>query len=345
MKVNPVRIGLMGCGEIAAKAAVPAIQATEWAQVVATMDTKIDLARDLAEKTGAAFHTDDADALVAHPEVEAVIISAPHFLHVPLGIKAAKQKKHVMVEKPIATTMKDARKLVETCRKQRVKLSVAYVKRTALDSIKAAELIRKGVLGKLTGFSLISMSEKKESYWSGGFTGRVKTDWRTKRATAGGGYLIMNFTHNIDMIQAMLNLKPRSVFAQYDTFRTKVEVEDYVSVVVRYTNGAIGTFLGSTICPGRFGAPDHIYGTHGTVVLGNPLKVFTRRKIDGLKPDEWNEIEVPKNNSRADLIENFARAIRGKGKLAVTGASGCTSLEVIEAAYRSQELGRPVVFK
>jgi len=345
MKNGCVRIGLIGCGEIAAKATVPAIQRARSAEVVATMDVNGDLAKDLAQRTGAPFHTDSAEKLIANPDVEAVIISTPHFLHAPLGIKAAKNKKHVMVEKPIATTMRDARRLVETCRKNRVKLSVAYVRRTNNRSRKAAELIKQGAIGRLTGFSLISMAEKKDSYWSGGFTGRVKTDWRTKRETAGGGYLIMNFTHNIDLIQNMLNLKPKSVFAQYDTFRTRVEVEDYISVVVRYKNGAIGTFLGSTVCPGALREPDHIFGTHGTVVLGNPTKVFTRKKIRGLKPDEWNEVSAPGNSDRADLIENFAQAIRGKARLAVTGASALSSLQVIEAAYKSQETGRPTVFR
>lgn len=345
MKIEPVRVGLIGCGEIAALATVPAIARTKWAKVVATMDTKLSLAKSLAAETGAETYTDSADALIKNPDVEAVVISTPHFLHVPLGIQAAKRKKHVMVEKPIATTMNDARRLMRACKTNRVTLSVAYIMRMGGAGRKAAELIKKGVLGRFTGFSLISMVHKKDSYWSGGYSGRVKTDWRTRRETAGGGFLIMNFTHNIDMIQSMLNLEPKSVFAQYDTFRTKVEVEDYVSVVVRYKNGAIGTFLGSTICPGRLSVPDHIYGTHGTIVLGNPLRVFTTKKIRGLKPNEWNEMKMPKDNPRAALMENFAKAIRGKAKPAITGESACTSLRVIEAAYKSQALGRPVVFR
>lgn len=341
--MKPVRVGLIGCGEIVAKDTLPAILASGRLKVVAAMDVNIELAKDLAEKGGATFWTDRAEALVARPDVEAVIVSTPHHLHVPMGMLAARHKKHVLVEKPIATTSADARRLIRACKRHGVLLSVLYIRRCEPVALETARLVRKGVLGRITGFSLISMAEKKESYWTSGFTGRVVTDWRMRKATSGGGFLVMNFSHNIDLIQSLLGLEPASVYAQYDTFRTPVEVEDYVSVVTRYRNGAIGTFMGSTVCPGVLRVPDHIFGTHGTIVMDNPLKVFTRKKVRGLKSDEWNEIAVPgARASRKDFLNNFAKAVRGKGPLTVSGEDALVSLKVIEAAYASQEQGKPI---
>ncbi len=341
--MKPVRVGLIGCGEIAAKDTLPAIQASGRLKVVAAMDVNLDLARDLAEKGGAAFWTDRAETLAARPDVEAVIVSTPHHLHVPMGLLAARHGKHVLVEKPIATTGADARRLIAACKRKGVILSVLYIRRFEPVARKTAELIRKGVLGRTTGFSLISMGEKKESYWTSGFTGRVVTDWRTRKATSGGGFLMMNFSHNIDLIQSLLGVEPASVYAQYDTFRTPVEVEDYVSVTARYRCGAIGTFLGSTVCPGALRVPDHIFGTHGTIVMDNPLRVFTRKKIRGLKPDEWNEFPLPSARaSRADFLTQFAKAVRGQAAPPATGEEALVSLRVIEAAYRSQEERKPI---
>jgi predicted dehydrogenase len=277
--------------------------------------------------------------------VEAVIVSTPHHLHVPIGLEAAKRGKHVLMEKPIATCTRDARKLIAACKRRRLKLGVLYPFRFTGSAIKAAELIRKGVLGRVTGFSVICMRTKAASYWRGGYSGRVSTTWRRGRETSGGGFLIMNFSHDIDMVHSLLKLEPRTVYAQYDTFNTRVEVEDYISVVVRYRNGVIGTFLGSTVSPGTFMPPDQIYGTKGTIALGDPVKVFTEKKVRGLKTGEWNEISTPKTDSRTKVIEEFARAVRGEGRLTVTGESALSSLKVVEGAYTSQDLGRPVTFR
>ena len=313
------------------------------AEVAAAMDVKEEVARDLAERYGVPWTT-DLDELLSMDGIDAVYIATPHHLHAPIAIKAAEAGKHIMVEKPIATTLEDARKMIEAAESNGVLLSVCFISRYRVDAAKAKELVEKGAIGEVIGLTIYVMSDKPETYWHGGYTGRVRTDWRTKKAESGGGILIMNAVHNIDLLRFITGLKPVRVYAEYDTFATPVEVEDWISVVVRYENGAIGSIDASSCARGRGISGDRIYGKEGQIVLGNPLRVFTRLEVEGLKPGEWSEIklEQPKD-PRTLYVEGFAEAVlSGAEKPPVTGEDGLEALKLILAAYKSGETKQPV---
>ena len=271
--MKPVKLAMVGCGENAKKSIVKNVNVSDLVQFVATMDVKLDLAEDLAEEAGAATFTDNYEEILDNPDVEAVVISTPHALHVPMGIQAARKNKHVLIDKPIATNVEDARKLIAVCKEQNVLLSVLFGKRLHPAFDIAADLVERGAVGQITALMIVSFWQKADSYWTGGYTNRVQTDWRMKKATSGGGMLMINYTHDIDALQNRLGLEPQSVYAQYDTFNTPVEVEDSFSLVVRYTNGAIGTYAGSSGTPGDFRVePNYIFGTHGTIAVGDPVQ-------------------------------------------------------------------------
>ncbi|MDF1513584.1 MAG: Gfo/Idh/MocA family oxidoreductase [Anaerolineae bacterium] len=347
--MEPVKLAMIGCGENAKKSIVKDVNRSDVVRFVAAMDIKIDLAKDLAAEAGAPLYTDSYGTILDNPDVEAVVISTPHALHVPLGIQAARKEKHVLIDKPIATRVTDAQELIKVCRDQNVYLSVLFGKRLHPAYDIAADLVEQGAVGRITSLLIANFWQKAESYWSGGYTNRVQTDWRQKKEMSGGGMLMINYTHDIDALQNRLGLEPQSVFAQYDTFNTPVEVEDCFSIVVRYTNGAIGTYTGSSGTPGELRIePNYIFGTEGTIAVGNPVKVFTTNRIPDLTPGEWTEIQWTAKpwdgGSYLRIIENFARTIRGEDTLIVTGENAMSSLKVIEGAYRSQELGQPVTF-
>lgn len=347
--MNPLRVAMIGCGENAAKTILPCADNTGAVQFVAMMDLKLDLAQELAEQTGAAMATTSYDEVLNNPDVEAVFISTPHALHVPQGVQAAAHGKHVLMDKPLATHVADAEKLIAACKDAGVLLSVMFGKRFSTSYDIGADLFDKGAIGKVTGLNVTSYWTKPESYWTGGYTNRVKTDWRTNKAMSGGGMLMINYSHNLDGLHNRFHLVPKTVYAQVDNFGTPVEVEDAFSVVVRYENGAIGTFCGSSATPGGTrDIPDMIFGTEGTLMLGNPVRVFTVNEIEGLTRNDWTEIpwqgsgwEGP--GSYQVIIENFAKAVRGEEPLLVTGENAISSLKVIEGAYRSQESGTVIL--
>jgi UDP-N-acetyl-2-amino-2-deoxyglucuronate dehydrogenase len=340
---KPLGLGLVSCGEIAV-AHQKAIATLNCAKIVACMDVKRAAAKDMGGRCDCPHFT-DYDKLLALDEVEAVLISSPHFLHAPQAIAAAKAGKHVMVEKPIATTEKDATAMIAACKRAGVKLATIFPMRYGPEAIKARQLIRSGAIGKLSVVDCFTLGHKQASYWTGGFSGRVKTNWRQKKATAGGGFLIMNFVHNIDLMRFVTGLEADTVYADYDTFATPVEVEDAIAVTIRYEGGALGSIFGTTFAHGRGPNGNHIIGTKGHIVLGDPLRVYLTRPFKGMKAGEWIEIDCGSVDARAMLVERFVKAVRANRTPDITGEDGRAALRTILAAYQSGQKKRPVKVK
>lgn len=339
MATEPLGVGMIGCGEIAVRTAEGIENGTD-ARIVGCMDLNGDLATDLAARSGAR-HTTDLDDLLGWPEVEAVVISTPHALHAPQGIRAAAAGKHVIVEKPIATTTADARELIDACEQAGRELGVLFVLRCRPGNARARELVRAGAIGEVAHIHLRTISHKEQTYWTGGFTGRAATTWRQRRDLAGGGILIMNCIHAIDRCRFITGLEYQRVYAEYGTFATEVEVEDHVAVTGRMENGALFSAVATSAAPGRGeGNGEAIIGTHGQVVGGR--RIFTTRDGFGVPTGEWVDLGGEGGNDRTEFVASFVHAVRGVGEPVATGIDGLRALAVVTAAYDSMEQGRPV---
>ncbi|OGG50805.1 MAG: hypothetical protein A3F84_17450 [Candidatus Handelsmanbacteria bacterium RIFCSPLOWO2_12_FULL_64_10] len=334
-----LKIGMIGCGEIAYKATGKAIQAARNAEMVVAMDPVPDVAASFG-KTFEVPHTTDVKEVLSRPEVEAVVISAPHYLHEPLTVQAAEAGKHVMCEKPIACTLGQADRMIEACRRAGVLLGINLVSRYEPSTVQGKALVAAGVIGKVIGLQFHVMAAKPESYWTGGYTGRVRTDWRTSREKSGGGVLVMNLVHDIDRFRHMTGIEAVRAFCEYDTYCTATEVEDYITVTYRYDNGAIGTATASSCARGGRGQGNRIVGTEGQVLFPGrrALEVFSLRGGDGLKAGEWTEVPFqPGGDSRQVYTERFAEAVFEGRRPDIPGEEGRKTLEALVAAYRSGE--------
>ncbi len=336
-----LNVGMIGCGEIAVQHA-KALDSASNAKIGMVMDVNDGVAKDLGERYNVP-HTTRVDALLANDEIQAVYIAVPHYLHAPLSIQAAQAGKHIMVEKPISVTLKQADEMIAAAKENHVLLSVCFVSRYTQQAIKVKELIEAGVIGEVFALRMSAIADKPETYWHGGYTQRIRTDWRTIKAQAGGGILIMNIVHDFDQMRYMTGLEPVRVYAEYDTFTTPVEVEDMISVVIRYHNGAIGSIDATSCARGRGGMSNRIYGKDGQIALESPLRVYTTKGSEGLEANRWVEIPLAGGNSRQLYIEDFARAVLSGTSLApVTGEDGRATLAALVAAYESGEKKMPV---
>lgn len=336
-----IGFGFIGCGEIAV-ATSKGLAAARGAHLACAMDTRAELAGDLAAAHDAPSTPDTAE-LLAREDVDAVYIATPHFLHAPLAVQAMEAGKHVLVEKPIACTLEQADEMIAVSEKTGRALSVAFVGRYDPKVRKVRDLMASDALGKLVGLRLACMADKPETYWQGGYSGRAKTDWRTECEKAGGGILIMNLIHNIDRMLFVTGLDVQRVYAEYGTFMTPVEVEDMIAVTLRFTNGLVGNIEGSSICRGGGDRADRFYFSEGQIVWDWRLRVWSVREIDGLKEREWHELEVEgRGDGRKRLIEEFVAAIRAGKAPPITARDGRRALEIAVAAYASQEQGGPV---
>jgi predicted dehydrogenase len=217
-------------------------------------------------------------------------------------------------------------------------------------AVKAKQLIDRGAIGEVMATQVFGASNKPESYWTGGYSGRVETEWRKRRAQAGGGILIMNYVYDIYRLRYLTGLEVTRVFAEYDNYRTpQVEVEDFITLTLRYTNGALGTLTASSCAPGADksgirgtkASGNRFYGTEGQIVFDRgSLLVYSEHDVDGLTGGEWTTIEFsPEEARRAYVVyfERFAEAVAAGDPVDIPGEEGRADLEVMLAAYKSGE--------
>jgi D-arabinose 1-dehydrogenase-like Zn-dependent alcohol dehydrogenase len=171
-----LRVGLLGCGDIALQNAA-AIQTAPNVELVACYDPVRGLAEDVGQTFCAEMAPSSAE-LLERGDVDAVLVSVPHHLHGPLGAEAAAAGKHVIVEKPLANSLRAAIELAEATDRAGVVLSVCFPQRYQPNVVVARRLVADGALGEFGGLVLSFFMDKPSSYWTGGFSGRAQSNWR-----------------------------------------------------------------------------------------------------------------------------------------------------------------------
>lgn len=341
--MEQIRFAVVGCGEIGIQTAA-GIATAPHAVISVAMDSNHSLADDLARRYGGRV-ANNYDEVLVSPDVDTVYIATPHFLHLPMAIAAAQAGKHVLLEKPIAINVRDAKRIIHECELSGVRLGIAYHAQVDAVSQRVRKLIADGAIGRIAGIRYAALADKPESYWHGGYSGRAASDWRVYKEKAGGGILIMNLIHNFNTLRFVTGLEVVRAYGAYGTYATPVEVEDLVFATLHYDNGAIGAIeAGSAIRGGAAGADDdRIYGTRGQVVIGSErARIYSLDGAEGIPASEWTEIRVEQPPTRQRMVEGFALALLDGRTPPVTGYDGLKALEIVEAVYRSRDTGAPV---
>jgi len=347
-RMNIVRIGIVGMGNIGKHHAECLIAAKvprcELTAVCSTSPHKLEPYRAKGLKI-----FDRAEKLLGSRNVDAVIIATPHYQHTSLGIAALEAGLHLMVEKPISAHKADAERLVTVARKHPKQVFAAMFQlRTEPRYLRIRELIQTGQLGDIVRMSwIITDWYRTGAYYSSG-------GWRATWKGEGGGVLLNQCLHNLDVIAWLLGMPARvRGFCQLGRYHN-IEVEDNVSAYLEYPNGATGVFITSTgEAPGanRF----EIAGTRGKVVLENNRLVFTRNEADmiefsktakvGFSKPEVREEDIRFDNAAAPhaaLMQNFVDAILDGSPLFVPGEEGLHSVELANVMLYSSLIEQTV---
>ncbi len=332
-----VRIGIIGMGNIGKHHAGYLLDGkVDRCQLTAVCSTSPDKLADYAAKGVTVFR--DAKELLSSKKVEAVIIATPHYQHTTLGIAAFDAGLHLMVEKPISAHKADAEKLIKAHKKNtKLVFGGMFQLRVEPRYEKIRALIRGGDLGEIVRVNWVNTDWfRSEAYY-------VSSAWRATWKGEGGGVLINQCLHNLDVLQWLLGM-PVSVrgYCQLGRFH-QIEVEDNVTAYLEWSNGATGVFVSSTgEAPGanRF----EIVGTRGTLVLENGKLMFTRNAVDmvefsrtakiGFSKPEAKTEEVSFANAAAPhaaLTQNFVNAILDGELLIAPGQDGIHSVELANA--------------
>jgi UDP-N-acetyl-2-amino-2-deoxyglucuronate dehydrogenase len=370
---SALRVGMIGCGEIAYSATARALKAATNARLVLVMDVNPELASSMGRTYGVP-HTTDLQEVLQNPLIDAVLISTPHDQHEPLTFAAAGAGKHVMCEKPIACTVEQANRMILACEAAGVCLGVNMIARYEAVTRVARDLVASGAIGRVIGLNVHFTIRKPDAYWDGGFTGRSLSPWRRYWTASGGGTLMINIIHELDRLCFISSLDVVSASAEIATLGTDVEVEDTASVTYRFSNGALGSITASSCAPGNRSFGVQIIGTEGQITFGavaagllretinrkrrvymlrrtlpapllalvsrGSMQVFTLNDIPGLKRGRWTKVRVPgRANARKLYIEAFADAVRTGRRPDIDGEDGRKILEAVLTAYHSARTG------
>ena len=344
--MNKVRLGIIGMGNIGQHhhgyLTAGKVNRVELVAVSDAIVSKLDRFKPL--KIFA-----DGEELIRSGLVDAVIIATPHYQHTTLGIAALNQGVHAMVEKPISAHKADAERLIAAHKKNpKTVFAGMFQLRAEPRYLKIRKLINDGDLGEIVRMSWIMTDWfRTEAYYASG-------GWRATWKGEGGGVLLNQCLHNLDIMQWLLGMPARvRGFCQLGRFH-QIEVEDNVSAYLEYPNGATGLFASSTgESPGanRF----EIVGTRGKLVLERDKISFTRNDTDMIefsrtskvgfaKPEVWN-VEIPFEtipNQHAVLVQNFVNAILDGEPLIAPGEEGIHSVELANVMLFSSLLNDTV---
>jgi predicted dehydrogenase len=344
--MTSVRIGIIGMGNIGKHHATYLLEGkVSGAELTAVGSTSPEKLGDYATKGVKVFG--DALELLHSKTVDAVIIATPHYQHTTLGIAALAAGLHVMVEKPISAHKADAERLISAHQKNpKLIFGGMFQLRVEPRYEKIRALIQNGDLGDIVRVNWVNTD------WFRGDAYYASSAWRATWKGEGGGVLLNQCLHNLDVLQWLLGMPTRvRGFCQLGRFH-QIEVEDNVTAYLEWPNLATGVFVSSTgEAPGVNRL--EIVGTRGTLILEHGKLQFTRNATDMLefsrtsksgfvKPEAQTE-EIPFPNAAAPhaaLMHNFVNAICQGEPLIAPGADGIYSVELANAMVYSSLLSQ-----
>jgi len=320
---------IVGCGFIGAQHAW-AINEGQGGELRVTCDVDLSRAEALAAQYGAEA-TADFEAVLCRDDVDVVTICTLPVLHAEMAIKVAQAGKHVLVEKPIATTLEEADQMIAACRQGGVKLAVIHQMRFSTVNRRMKELLDAGSIGRPFFIDVTYRTFRPQAYFDRNERGTGKLD--------GGGAFITHAIHDLDVILAFMG-PVRSVMARKGVLGHVMEVEDMGMALFEFESGALGVLTTGTCVKRHYDRTVEIHGLEGTlfhnekilqhyITRGQPI---TCEEIGLDAPGTLHKIQIQ------DLIE----AIREDREPVINGEVARRPLALVKAIYESCETGRLV---
>ena len=354
------RFILVGAGVIGNVHSRVIVELSDQIDLVAVVDTHRDRAEKLAADHGAASFTSLAEAL-AVVETDVVSICTPTGSHGSGAIEALHAGKHVIIEKPAEVTLAKTDEIIAAQREAGTQVAVISQHRFDRSTEIAVEAIRNGSLGRLTSGIASVDWWRGQSYYDSG-------DWRGTWELDGGGALMNQGVHTVDLLVATLG-RPVEVFAYTGTLaHQRIEVEDVAVGVVRFENGALGVLHATTAAYPGLSARLQVHGDKGSIVIDNDELAFihltrpgsageekaygslgsSANQIDDYVTETGGSPTAGSNpgglslNSHRRQYENFLAALSGQEDLRVDLATNRQAIAIITGVYESARTGRPV---
>lgn len=333
---------LIGCGRIAVNH-IKAMR-NNGLNLVALCDLKLDNIETLLSKTEYATeaprYSDYKKMIEKHPEIELVAIATDSGVHAEIALFCIDAGKHVIVEKPMAMSMKDATEMIKRSEEKGVKLVVCHQNRFNIAVQEMHNAVEQGRFGRLSHGSINVRWNRNKAYYE-------QAPWRGKW-TSDGGSLMNQCIHGIDLLRWMMGDEVDEVYGvTRQRFHDYLECEDIGMAVLKFKNGAIGTIEGTVnVYPKNLEETLYLFGETGTAKLGgtscNNIDVWNFADTDDSKAGLQEETSNVYGNGHSSLYADVIEAIKTNRKPYVDGYAGRNALEIVLAIYKSQLTGLPV---
>jgi predicted dehydrogenase len=318
---------IVGVGDIARKRVLAALAGASRSRIRVAVTTHPDRARQICAPYGVEKYCTELEEALADPEVHAVYVATPVFLHAPQSISAMVAGKHVLCEKPTAMNYEEAARMVQVAEEHGVVFGVSFYRRYYPKVLRLQQLVRDGGLGRVT------LARAGCHTWLGAddLPGRT---WLVEPDKSGGGPLPDIGSHRIDVLNFLFGT-PVSVVAEVGTQIQEYAVEDSATLLMQYGSGM------RSVLDVRWNSRIErdelcVIGTEGEVDL-TPLNGPTLTVRRGDK--SWSE-ELPAHpNLHFPMVDNFVRAVLDGRELVSTGRTAVETDRVISAALRSAQSG------
>lgn len=335
-----IRIALIGCG-LMGQAHLPGYKAAgERAEIVICCDNDEMKARVIADELGNnPTVTTDWQAAIANDAIDAVDICAPHFLHAPMVLAAAKARKHILLEKPMAMGLDEARSMVDAATAAGIIFMVGQNQRYLPENHRIRELLDQGAIGRIIAARIDGNQFLSKIYPPG--------HWLFSKALTGGGIIRTTAIHKLDLLRYFIG-EPRRVtaFHSISGLNPGMDSDDIAAFALEFENGAIGegffTFAAHKVpIPTASGELVILYGTDGMISnVGGWQMVSTT--VDAYK-DGMVSLGLPNadyHGSFVHEVNHFLECLETGREPLSSGRDNIHTIALIDALYQSAETGR-----
>ncbi len=320
-----VKWGLIGCGDIAKRRVAPAIVDLEQNELMAISRQNKKRLGEFAEEFMVPKIHNKWQELVKDPDINAVYVATPVYLHAPMTLAAAEAGKHILCEKPMALTVNECEKMIQACRTNRVQLGIAYYRHyyPVLERVK--DILKSGEIGEIIYVTMTIFSYFNPEP-------DAPRAWLNVKAKAGGGPLYDIGSHRAEVFHHLFGL-PASVHGITSTQAFKRDVEDTATAIYQYKKG-FHVILNVTHAAKEKQDTLDIYGSEGSVHIPD----LNLGNLHFWSPHEKREeSHPPHTNLHQPLIEAFSTALIEKRPFAVNGEVGRDVNLMLEEVYKSSD--------
>ena len=275
-------------------------------------------------------------------DAELVSVCTPSGLHADCVIAAAQAGKHAFCEKPLEIKRKRMTQMIQACRDAGVRLGCVFQSRTSPDMIRVHNAIKEGILGPMTLGDGYMKDYRSQAYYN-------SAGWRGTWALDGGGALMNQGVHGVDLLLWLMNDEVESVFARAEHKVRGIEVEDTSVACLKYKGGAYGVIEGTTSCNPGEARRIELHGKYGTItVSGSKITRWTKSDEEDGRADR--NADVPKVEEDGTvtagghiwLIDDMVKAVKEDRDPYIVGESARHAVDLILAIYESAKTGQDV---